>query len=118
MHYFNVQIGEASVANPAPGVRTDELLYRWGRSPRVVYQNRSSLTAFDILSEAEIDLVACQLRAIHDAFRPLLDPERENAFFAMDVEFKLVGDARELVIKQARPYDVGDAEVPADCRSF
>ena len=118
MHYFNLQIGEASVANPAPGVRTDELLYRWGRSPRVVYQNRSSLTPFDILSEPEIDLAACQLRAIHDAFQTILDPERENRFFAMDIEFKLVGDERELVVKQARPYDVGNAEVPADCRAF
>lgn len=118
MHYFNIQIGEASVANPAPGVRTDELLYRFGRSPRVVYQNRSSLTPFDILSDVELDLAACQLRAIHDAFRPILDPESENRFFAMDIEFKLLGPERELVIKQARPYDVGNAEIPADCRAF
>ncbi len=118
MHYFNIQVGEASVANPAPGVRTDELLYRWGRSPRVVYQNRSSLTPFDIMSDDELDFAACQLRAIHDGFRQLLDPEREDAFFAMDIEFKLVGESRELVVKQARPYDVGNAEVPADCRSF
>lgn len=118
MHYFNIQIGEASVANPAPGVRTDELIYRFGRSPRIVYQNRSSLTPFDIMTESEIDFAACQLRAIHDAFQRILDPERENRFFAMDIELKLVGEARELVVKQARPYDVGNAEIPADCRAF
>ncbi|MFT5353322.1 MAG: hypothetical protein ACI9KE_000520 [Polyangiales bacterium] len=118
IYYFNVQIGEAGVANPAPGVRTDEYVYRFGRSPRVVFESRSSLTPFDILREEEYDEAACVLRAIHNGFRPLLDPERENAFFAMDIEWKLVGPDRRIVVKQARPYDVGDAEVPADCRNF
>jgi hypothetical protein len=34
----------------------------------------------------------------------LLDPNDENEHFAMDIEFKLVGRERELVVKQARPY--------------
>lgn len=118
IYYFNVQVGEAGVANPAPGVRTDEYVYRFGRSPRVVFESRSSLTQFDILRTEEYDQAACVLRAIHNGFRPLLDPERENAFFAMDIEWKLVGPERRIVVKQARPYDVGDAEVPADCRNF
>lgn len=118
IYYFNVQVGEAGVANPAPGVRTDEYVYRFGRSPRVLFESRSSLTPFNILRTEEYDQAACILRAIHNGFRPLLDPERENAFFAMDIEWKLVGPERRFIVKQARPYDVGDAEVPADCRNF
>ena len=39
--------------------------------------------------------------------RPLLDPNKTNDRFAMDIEFKIVGDDRELVVKQARPYSFG-----------
>jgi hypothetical protein len=117
MHYFNVQIGEASVVNPAPGVSTEEILYRFGRDPRIVRQSRSSLTSFDVLSDSELDRVACTLSAIHDAFRPMLDPEGEARWFAMDIEFKFNRD-RELIVKQARPYSFGNIEIPADCREF
>jgi hypothetical protein len=34
----------------------------------------------------------------------------------MEVEFKFVGEQRDLVIKQARPYSFGGADIPADCR--
>ena len=33
MYYLNAQAGEASVTNPAPGVATEQLVYRWGRQP-------------------------------------------------------------------------------------
>ncbi len=117
MYYFNLQIGEAGVVNPAPGVSTEEILYRFGRDPRIVRQTRSSLTSFDILSDSEIDRVACTLSAIHDAFRPLLDPEGEARWFAMDIEFKFDRD-RTLSVKQARPYSFGNIEIPIDCREF
>ncbi len=118
IYYFNLQIGEASVANPAPGVATEELLYRWGRDPRVVHQGRSSLTQFDVMDTAELDRAACTIASIHDAFRRIIDPLSQNRWFAVDIEFKLVRDGRGLVIKQARPYSFGDAEIPADCREF
>lgn len=60
-----------------------------------------------MLSESEAGRIACNLSAIHEHFRPLLDPARENAWFAMDIEFKLIGDERSLLIKQARPYSFG-----------
>ncbi|MEM6959007.1 MAG: PEP/pyruvate-binding domain-containing protein, partial [Myxococcota bacterium] len=118
IYYFNVQAGEASVANPAPGISTDAYQYRWGRSPRVVYESRSSLTPFDVLRVQEIDRAACLVHAIHDHFEPLIDPQSERPFFAMDIEWKVVGDDRRVIVKQARPYDVGTAEAPADCRGF
>ena len=33
VYYLNAQAGEASVTNPAPGVATEQLVYRWGRQP-------------------------------------------------------------------------------------
>ena len=118
-YYVNVQAGEASVTNPAPGVTTEQLIYRRGRSPRLVYYAQSSLPGgAPVLSTAEADELACVVRRIHDDFAPRLDPEGLNRWFAVDVEFKLVGPGRDLVIKQARPYVFADANSPTDCREF
>ena len=118
-YYINTQVGEASVTNPAAGVTTEQLTYRWGTTPRVLYQAHSSLPHGNpVLSEAEVDVAACTLRAIHDHFEPILDPMGDNRWFAMDVEFKLVTPGRQLVVKQARPYSFGNADIPADCREF
>ncbi len=118
-YYFNVQAGEASVTNPAPGVSTEQFVFSFFRQPRVKYVGRSSLTGgAAVLSSEEIEDAACALRAIHDHFRPLIDPDLEDLWFAMDIEFKLVGAGRHLVVKQARPYSFGSAERPADCRAL
>ncbi|MFC1610747.1 lamin tail domain-containing protein [Myxococcota bacterium] len=118
-YYINTQMGEASVANPAPGVTTEQLIYRWGRSPRLVYHAYSNLPdSIPVLSEEKVEMTACTLRAIHNHFRPILDPESKNRWFAMDIELKLVGPGRTLVVKQARPYTFGNAQIPTDCREF
>jgi hypothetical protein len=118
-YYLNTQIGEASVANPAPGVGTEQVIYDRVRSPRVRYLGRSTLARGGlVLTRDELDHVACTLRAIHEHFEPLIDPEGDNPWFAMDIELKLIGDARDLVVKQARPYSFGAAEVPQDCREL
>ncbi len=118
-HYFNVQHGEALVTNPAPGVGTEQLIWDRRRQPRVRYLARSTLRdGAAVLSGDEVEAVGCALRAIHRHFRPLIDPEQEDRWFAMDIEFKLLGEGRELLIKQARPYSFGSAEVPADCREL
>ncbi|MGK0360018.1 MAG: hypothetical protein ACI9U2_002324 [Bradymonadia bacterium] len=116
--YINVQKGEATVTNPAPGVSTEQMLYRYRRSPRLVRLGDSSLTEDRVLSDDEIANAACVLKAIHDHFEPLIDPEGETQWFAMDIEFKLLGAARVLMVKQARPYSFGAREVPADCREL
>jgi hypothetical protein len=118
-YYLNIQVGEASVTNPAPGVTTDQMIYRWGNSAKIDYLAHTNLPyANPILSEPEIDRIACSLRAIHDHFRPLIDPTDDNRWFAMDVELKVIGPERRLVFKQARPYGFGKAQIPADCREF
>jgi hypothetical protein len=116
-YYVNTQIGEASVVNPAPGVVTEELLYFWPQpDARLSYQTRSSLNGgAPILSLPEVAQLACGLGAIQQHFRPLLDPQRSNRLFAMQVEFKFER-SRALVIKQARLQPFGRYTPPRDCR--
>jgi hypothetical protein len=120
--YINAQAGEASVANPAPGVSSEELLHHVRvipGTPEIEYQSQSSLThGARVLSLGDAQRISCRMSAIHDHFRALLDPQATQRWFAMDVELKLVGDAREVVVKQARPYSFGRVEVPKDCREF
>lgn len=118
MFTVNVQAGEASVTNPAPGVTADQLLYVLAATPRVEYQARTSLQPGPVMSAAELGRLACLGKAVHTRFRELLDPERKMRWFAMDIEFKLEGEERRLVLKQARPYSFGAAEIPPDCREF
>ena len=70
------------------------------------------------MSLDEVRNASCYLNAIHQHFRRLLDPDQENAWFAVDIELKLLGPERQLLIKQARPYSFGQVEIPADCREF
>jgi hypothetical protein len=108
-YYVNAQLGEALVTNPAPGVDSDELTVELFRSPRFVYHRHSTFTnAVPVTSEAETSVLVCNLYALHQHFRPILDPSQEDAWFAMDIEWKLMGDARQLLIKQARQYSFGD----------
>lgn len=122
MFYMNAQAGEASVANPAPGVTSEELLHHVQLipgTPEVEYQSRSSLTrGAHVLSLADVQGISCRVSAVHEHFRARLDPSGANRWFAMDLEVKLVGDARDVVIKQARPYSFGRFERPNDCREF
>jgi hypothetical protein len=119
-YYINAQIGEASVTNPAPGVTSDELVYTPPpRQPKADYQARSSLSrGRDVLSFAEIQNLGCALKSIHFHFRPLLDPREENRLYAMQIEWKLIGPERRLLVKQARPYNFGTIDAPTDCREF
>jgi hypothetical protein len=66
---------------------------------------------------AEIEFLACNLRQIHDHFRSVLDPASEVSWFAVDIEFKLMGPEHALVIKQARPYSFG-GDAPAGWCDF
>jgi hypothetical protein len=123
-YYINAQLGEASVTNPAPAVSTEQLIYQWYRRPPVLYQSESSLLGalpeppLTVLSEVEVVRVSCALQAVHDHFRPLLDSANQNPWFAMEIEFKLMGPERQLLVKQARPHSFGDAEIIRDCREF
>jgi Pyruvate phosphate dikinase, AMP/ATP-binding domain len=121
--YFNFQVGEAAVTNPAPGVTTEQVIHTpWAiaatRVPEITTLARSSLTTTPVMSVEEVRHVSCVLTAIHDAFRTALDPRKQTPWFAMDIELKLLGDDRQLMVKQARPYSFGSSDIPADCRDF
>jgi hypothetical protein len=106
--YINAQVGEALVTNPAPGVASDEFSYSLARLPHIERKSISSLNGgIPVLSDEESNRVACSLASIHAYFRPLIDPDMKNSWFAMDIEFKFIGPNRQLVIKQARPYSFG-----------
>ena len=120
VHTLNAQLGEASVANPAPGVSTEELLHHVALvpgTPELDYRRQSSLTrGAAVLSLADAQRISCLVNGIVAHFRPLLDPEGAERWFAMDVEVKLVGPERQVVVKQARPLRFGRSERPSDCR--
>jgi hypothetical protein len=122
IHYMNAQEGEASVANPAPGVSTEQLLHHVRLvpgTPEVEYQHGSSLSHGEhVLSLRDTQRISCYVAALHDHFQALLDPSGDDRWFAMDVEIKLVGDARDVAIKQARPYRFSRSDRPSDCREF
>ncbi len=106
-YYINAQVGEALVTNPAPGVRSDELTCSSFGTALEFYDRSSFSPGQPVLSGGEVQTLACNLEAIHRHFRPLLDPLLENPWFAMDIEFKLIGDDRHLAIKQARSFSFG-----------
>ncbi len=81
-------------------------------------QSRSSLTNGErVLSDDDTSQVYCSLKQIHDHFRPLVDPNHENPWFAMDIEFKFIGPDHQLIVKQARPYSFGQ-EAPSGWCDF
>ena len=122
VYTLNAQIGEASVANPAPGVSTEELLHHVALvagTPELEYRRQSSLTrGAPVLYLQDVQRISCLVTGITEHFRPLLDPQDENRWFAMDVEVKLTGPGRQVVVKQARPLSFGRAERPTDCREY
>jgi hypothetical protein len=113
-YYLNVQVGEALVTNPAPGVQSEQYTFELYRSPTAVYHTQSTFSPnAHVMTEAENWNMVCSLLDIHQHFQPLIDPEGDNRWFAMDIEFKLLGEGRAPLIKQARPYSFG-ADVPTD----
>lgn len=117
--YFNSQAGEASVTNPAPGVITEQLIYQWPpRTPNLKYRSNSSLITGKVMNSGEVRALACAVDAIQEHFRLILDPNDEDRWFTMEMEFKFLGQERQLLIKQARPYQFGQLDIPNDCREF
>jgi hypothetical protein len=117
-YYVNAQLGEALVTNPAPGIESDEITFDPFRPPYAMYHSHSTFTPEDpVMTQAELAFLACNLGALNQYFRPRLDPEQKNPWFAVDIEFKLMGPERQLVIKQSRGYSFGQ-ETPTSWCDF
>jgi hypothetical protein len=117
-YYFNSQAGEASVTNPAPGVVTEQLIYQWPpRTPTLTYHSYSSLRPDTrVITPSEARALACSLDAIQTHLRARLDSYKEDRWFTVETEFKFLGEERQLLIKQARPYQLRKLDIPNDCR--
>ncbi len=107
--YVNVQIGDASVVQPEPGVTTDQFIYHFDRPGQpIVFIGHSNLIpeGTTVLTTAQVHDLGVALSAIDDLFRPVYGTD-PGAWYAMDVEFKFDGAPGEepcLVVKQARPH--------------
>jgi hypothetical protein len=101
---INVQVGEASVVLPEPGVTTDQILYYYALPGQpVVYLRHSSLVpdGETVLTNAQLYTLGTALDAVHRHFQPVYGTA--GGFYAMDTEFKITADG-DLELKQARPY--------------
>ena len=116
--YVNAQVGEALVTNPAPGIESDEIIFDPYRPPYATYHSHSTFSPIEpVMTQNELAFLACNLAALNQYFRPRLDPNEENPWFAVDIEFKLMGPERALVIKQSRSYSFGE-ETPTSWCDF
>ncbi len=116
--YVNVQVGEASVVKPDPGVTTDQFVYQFdypGRPIQFIGHSNLVPEGTTVLTVRQTYDLGLALKAIHETFRPLYGQGR--GWYAMDVEFKfdgaaegpgsllpLPGEEPALFVKQARPH--------------
>jgi hypothetical protein len=94
------------------------LYYRLQNPPLTNYRSHSNLVSGPVLSPEEINELSCALAVLNTRFSDLLDPERADPYFAIEVEFKFVGAYRDLVIKQARQHPIVKNDTPPACRMF
>lgn len=103
--YVNVQKGEVSVTNPTGGATPEAFCIVQG--PDATTQARtlsySSLSPKNsLLTSAEVTEIERTARTASAHFAPLY-AKAPNAF-SLDLEFKIIGSERRLVLKQARPF--------------
>lgn len=104
--YVNVQLGEEPVTNPENGTLPEVfvILPKPGGSVQVQRQRFSSLSpSKPLLTDAEIVALYMASSKVHDHFAPLY--KKHPALLTLDLEFKFHGPKRDLIIKQARPYN-------------
>lgn len=105
----NVQLGEESVVKPEPGVTCDEFYchnFNLLGSFVVDYRSTSSLNnGKPILTEKEIKKLF-DISPVLERKLYLLWQKRKMAkkSYPLDIEFKYLGDEKQLYIKQARAY--------------
>jgi phosphoenolpyruvate synthase/pyruvate phosphate dikinase len=104
--YVNVQKGEVSVTNPEGGALPEIFSMVPGPAGvQVARQRFSSLSPqAALLSDSEISALYSVAMKVQQHFAPLYRASPEE--LTLDLEFKLDGPERKLVIKQARPYFV------------
>lgn len=103
--YANVQLGETSITNPADGSRPEiiSIIPNASGETQTVHSQYSSLSPeTPLLSDQEAAELYQTVRKIQEHFAVLYQ-QSPNALI-LDLEFKLIGPERQLLIKQVRPY--------------
>ena len=105
----NVQIGENSVVKPEKNVVCEQFTvydfsqFESGKALEIDYSSQSNLNKnLPILSKVEIENLYYSIKKIQ---RGLGRYWSKNNYKPIDVEFKIVGEKRELYIKQVRVYN-------------
>jgi len=102
--YVNVQLGEVAVTNPEEGTLPEVFSVIEAPDGLQLARQRFSTLSPDapIMTDDEIEALTAAAYRVQHHFAPLYgeDPFR----FALELEFKLHGPARQLIVKQVRPY--------------
>jgi len=103
--YVNVQAGELAVTNPQGGAIPE--VFTIAEAPaggmQVIRQRFSTLSPdAPLMTDAEVNALYAAAYEVQRHFAALCG--RDPYDLAMDLEFKLHGPERRLIIKQARPY--------------
>jgi hypothetical protein len=103
-YYVNAQLGELAVTNPAGGALPE--IFSIIPAPsgiQVARQRFSSLSPGQpLLAESEVKALFAAAFKVELHFAPLYQADPNG--LALDLEWKLHGPERQLVIKQVRPY--------------
>jgi len=109
-YYVNAQRGEVSVTNPTGGALPEvfTVVEAPGGGVQVVRQRFSSLSpGVPLMTQAEATALFVAASQIQAHFAPLYGASPYD--FPLDMEFKLDGPQRHLVLKQVRPYHVAQS---------
>ena len=105
--YANIQVGETSITNPEGGELPEIISIIPSPPPQrgvqsVLLQHSSLCPDSLILDDGEIYALYRMVKVVQDFFASLY---RKNPdAFALDIEFKVMGEDRKLIFKQVRPY--------------
>ena len=103
-YYVNSQVGEDLITNPTGRATPEELLLA-PRNPakdRLLQSSSASEQGRSMMAAEHLLQLRRSLRVIDRAFRKFYKP-KEDAPFAMEIEFKITKD-NKLAVKQARPW--------------
>ena len=105
--YANIQVGETSITNPEGGELPEIISIIPSPPPQrgvqsVLLQHSSLSPDSLILTDGEIYTLYQMVMQIQNRFASLYNEYPEA--FALDIEFKVMGEERKLIFKQVRPY--------------
>ena len=104
-YYINTQTGEDLVTNPDAESSPEETLLGWWErdGSQIVRRSNQVADGEKLLGDKHLAELRKHLGRIHARFAKLYKRDKEDAKFAMEIEFKITKDDK-LVIKQARPW--------------